>query len=149
VYDSKEQNLKPMNQNEPLTKAFVAVATKTILLSWGMVFVFVVLNSFGALAIKNEIIKIGNLKPQSISAYFYLLFISWRTWLGLFSIAVGTCAWMLSLAQLEMSKAYPVAIGLNLLIIVGVSLLCFNEPMTFFKMLGIFFIAIGVLFIVQ
>lgn len=140
-----------MYNNNPLVKSLF-IAGKLLFLNWIMVCAFAVLNSLGCLMIKSEIHKISHLHlatPKSIISYFLTLFSSWKTWLGFTSIGLGTGAWMISLAHIELSKAYPVAIGLNLLIIVSISLIRFHEPLTFCKMLGIFFIFIGIFFVVR
>lgn len=134
-------------QNE-LSKSLPAF--KTLILGWGMVFFFVVFNSFGAFTIKNQIQKVGPWNfssPQLIFSFFVKLFSFWQTWVGLASISVATLAWILALAHLEMSKAYPVAIGVNLLVLVSISLFYFHEPLTFSKMLGIFFMFTGIIFL--
>lgn len=128
----------------------VITTVKSLILGWGMVLMYVVFNSFGTLTFKTEIQKLGAWHfstPQSVFSYFFTLFCSWQTWVGLVSITIATGAWIIALAHLELSKAYPVAIGFNLLVIVGVSLLHFHEPLTFSKMLGTFFIFTGVIFL--
>ncbi len=123
-------------------------AAKTLILGWGMVLFFVVFNSLGAFIIKNQVQKLGSWNfssPQSIFSFFITLFSSWQTWVGLVSISVATGAWILALAHLEISKAYPVAIGVNLLVLVTLSLFYFHEPLTFSKILGIFLIFTGVI----
>lgn len=140
----------PMTPEENVVKTVAITTLKTFALGWGMVISYVVFNSFGALTFKTQVQKLGSWhfsNIQSVFSFFLTLFSSWGTWVGLTSITIATGAWILALAHLELSKAYPVAIGVNLLIVVGMSLLHFQEPLTFSKMLGTFFIFTGVIFL--
>ena len=123
-------------------------ALKAFILGWGMVILFVIFNSLGSLMLKAQIQKVGawNFSTvRSYFAYFATLFSQFQTWLGLGSICVAMGAWMLALGHLELSKAYPVAIGLNLLIVVGLGMLYFDEPLTLSKIMGAFLILSGVI----
>lgn len=134
-----------MNQEENLL-----AAAKSLLLGWGMVLTYVLFNSFGTFFFKTEVQKLGAWPFstfQSVFSYFLALFSTWKTWVGLASISIATGAWIMALSHLELSKTYPVAIGLNLLIIVGISAIYFQEPITFSKVLGTFLIFSGTLFL--
>ena len=117
---------------------------KPFLLGWGMILVYVILNSFGTFQFKTQIQKLGSF---SLFSYFFSLFSSYQTWIGLISISIATGAWILALAHLELSKAYPVAIGFNLLVIVSISSVSFHEPITFSKCIGTVLIFIGAIFV--
>lgn len=130
------------------SKAFLLKSMKALALGWGMIFFYVLFNSFGSLMLKVEVQKLGNWNFSSIQSgvsFFAALFSSWRAWLSLISISIATCAWIVALANLDLSKAYPVAIGFNLLIVVGMALFYFREPLTISKIAGTFFIFSGVL----
>jgi len=126
---------------------FLKPASLPFVLGWGMVFLYVALNSYGALALKDQIQKLGQWQftgLRSYCSYFFALFSSWRTWVSVGAICAATGAWIIALAHLELSKAYPVAIGLNLLIVVGLSLLAYQEPFTVSKVAGVVLIIAGV-----
>jgi multidrug transporter EmrE-like cation transporter len=121
---------------------------KAFVLGWGMVFLYVVFNSYGALTLKTQVQKLGVWNfttARSYFSYFFALFSRLQTWLGLGAICIATGAWVVALAHLELSRAYPVAVGLNLLIIVGLALLYFHEPLTLPKILGLSLIIGGVI----
>ena len=67
--------------------------------------------------------------------------------MGLISISTATAAWIIALSHLELSKAYPVAIGLNLLIVISASLVFFHEPLTVYTWIGTILIFSGVMFL--
>lgn len=112
---------------------------KSALLGWGMILFFVVFNSFGTWVLKTQIQKIR----YGSSSFFLSLFSFWQSWIGLASISLAMGAWMIALSHLELSRAYPAAIGLNLIVIVTLSLFHFHEPITFPKILGILFLLFG------
>ena len=124
-----------------------ALIIKSFILGWGMVLCYTIFNSYGALVLKNQVQKLGTWNfttAMSYFSYFRSLFSSFQTWLGLGAIGVATGAWIIALANLELSRAYPIAIGLNLLIIVGSSFIHFHEPLTLSKIIGIGLILCGV-----
>ena len=123
-------------------------AMKAFMLGWGMVVLYVVLNSFGSLTLKNQVQEIGQWSfttTRSYFAYFIALFSSWKTWISIGAITAATGAWIVALANLELSRAYPVAIGLNLLIVVTLSFFVFHEPISISKILGAVLILSGVI----
>lgn len=124
----------------------LSLTLKSFLLGWGMVLVYVILNSYGALILKSQIQKLGEwnfVTARSYAAYFLALLTSWRAWLGLGALFVSTGTWIVALANLELSKAYPVAIALNLLVIVGLSIVYNQESLTYSKILGVVLITTG------
>lgn len=139
-----------MNPQENISKTVIINTLKSFVLGWGMVLTYVLFNAFGTVTFKMEIQKLGIWSfssPQSVISYFLALFSSWQTWVGLVSISIATGAWIIALAHLELSRAYPVAIGINLLILVGISVIHFQEPMTFSKILGALLIFSGTVFL--
>lgn len=139
-----------MSPQENISRPIIINTLKSFVLGWGMVFTYILFNSFGTITFKMEIQKLGTWpfsSLQSVISYFLALFSSWQTWVGLVSISIATGAWIIALAHLELSKAYPVAIGVNLLILVGISVIHFQEPITFSKILGTLLIFSGTIFL--
>jgi len=113
---------------------------RDLLLSWGMVVVYVMLNSFGALSIKRTIHQIGvtdNLSSDDVMHLVALAFGSPLLLLGLFSIGVSACAWIVALSRMELSTAYPVAVSLNCLVVILGGLLTYGESISLNKCAGI------------
>ncbi len=124
--------------------------TANSILSWGMVFCYVILNSLGAILIKHRINQLGIVNFDSFGTvvrYFFNLMTSCEVIFGFIAIFVGAITWMIALSRLELSIAYPLAIGSNFLIIVATSVILFAEPMTAYKIYGIVLILIGIYFI--
>jgi multidrug transporter EmrE-like cation transporter len=109
-------------------------------LSWGMVGAYVILNSFGALAIKRTVHQIGAADPTSMKATVTFLtaaFLSPLTLSGLFAIGLSACAWIVALSRMELSVAYPIAVALNCLIVVSAGFATYGEALNTSKLAGI------------
>ena len=133
-----------------MKETLVAISGKAFMLGWGMVLIYVLLNSCGGLLIKMKVQGVGpcdTSAPKSILVYFIKILSQFKSWIGLCSVSLATCAWILALSQLELSKAYPVAIGLNLIVIVAVSIVQFQEVLNFSKIAGIILMFLGTLFL--
>lgn len=115
-----------------------------------MVLGYVILNSFGALAIKSSLNKLGEIKLESIKSitfYFIELFKSPLGIIGFSAIFLSAFTWMAALSRMEISIAYPAAVALNFMIVVILGLILFGEILTLPKILGIILILIGVYFL--
>jgi len=118
------------------------------LLSWGMVFAYVIFNSFGALIIKHEINKFGEVQFHSfrlIVGYFFALLKSPLILCGILSIFLSAFVWMMALSRLQISLAYPVAVGLNFGIVVTAGLILLREPLSLEKIIGITLIFVSII----
>jgi multidrug transporter EmrE-like cation transporter len=105
-----------------------------------MVGAYVVLNSFGALAIKHTVHRIGMADATSMKAMVSFLtatFLSPLVLLGLFAIGLSACAWIVALSRMALSVAYPVAVALNCLIVVSTGLGVYGELLNWSKLTGI------------
>ena len=119
------------------------------MVNWLMVLGYVILNSFGALAIKSTLNKLGGIKLISIKSiffYFVELFKSPLAIIGFFAILLSAFTWMAALSRMEISIAYPAAVALNFMLVVIIGLLLFGEIFTLTKMFGIILVFIGVFF---
>lgn len=120
------------------------------LLSWGMVLAYIVFNSVGALIIKYKINEMGTIQFSSsrfVIKYFYELIKSPLIICGIFSIFISAFVWMVALSRLQISIAYPVAVGLNFIVVVTVALIFFKEHLSVEKIIGIVLIFISVFLI--
>lgn len=126
------------------------MSTSKFLLSWGMVLAYIVFNSFGALIIKYKINEMGTIQLSSfrfVIKYFYELIKSPLIICGIFSIFISAFVWMMALSRLQISLAYPVAVGLNFIVVVTVALIFFKEHISAEKIIGIVLIFISVFLI--
>ena len=126
------------------------MSTSKFLLSWGMVLAYILFNSFGALIIKYKINEMGTIQFSSyrfVIKYFYELIKSPLIICGIFSIFISAFVWMVALSRLQISIAYPVAVGLNFIVVVTVALIFFKEHLSVEKIIGIVLIFISVFLI--
>ena len=121
-----------------------------VAMTWGMVLAYVVFNASGALAIKYKLSQVGPFHFESWSQtfrYFGTLFASPWVLGGFFCLFASAMAWIIALSRLELSVAYPVAIGLNFLVIITVGLTFYQERLDLEKAIGLLLL-IGSLFFV-
>jgi len=112
-----------------------------------MVIGYVVLNSFGALIIKYKINALGEIQLGSLKSvinYFIELLKSPLIICGILSIFISAFVWMAALSRLQISLAYPVAVGLNFFIVVTAALIFLKEQLSVEKVIGIVLIFISI-----
>ena len=59
---------------------------------------------------------------------------------------LGGISWMLAMTKFETSYAYPF-ISLNFILVLGLSVLLFNESFSTMKLIGTLFIIVGIAFL--
>jgi multidrug transporter EmrE-like cation transporter len=117
---------------------------------WLMVLGYVIFNSIGALSVKYAIGRAGKIPLDSMGSavsYFLKLLMSPVLDLGIVSIAVSIIMWIMALSNLQISQAYPVAVGLNFLVVLIMALIFLNEKMTLGKAIGVLLLLISVFLI--
>ncbi len=110
----------------------------------------VFLNAFAQLFLKKGMISIGhfdftleNAIPIGFQAATNLMI-----FLGLSCYVVSVVVWMLVLSRVEVSYAYPfLSVGYIVTTIIGYSY--FNENITMYRLIGVAFICIGVIFVAK
>lgn len=116
------------------------MSSRDFILSWGMVLGYVLLNAYGALIIKYKINQLGVVSLDTFAqmlSYFVRLFTSPLIITGLLAIFASSIAWMVALSRLDLSIAYPVAVGLNFVVVISIAFLSFREPVNGVKLLAI------------
>ena len=122
------------------------MAARELALSWALVGAYVLLNSLGALAIKHAIHRAGTPGAGSIDAaagFLASMLLSPLVLAGLVAIGLSACAWILALARMELSIAYPVAVALNCLIVVSAGVAVYGETLNASKLAGIGLLFLG------
>lgn len=112
---------------------------KEFLLSWGMLFIGVLLNVFGIYIIKLKINTLGNIQLESIGAmigYFLTLIKMPLVIVGAISVLAAPLPYAIALSRLELSIAYPASVALNCLIILPLTIIFLGEDLTFTKAIG-------------
>jgi len=108
----------------------------------------VILNSLGAVAIKSVVHRNGAIDPGSargLVGFVTNTLMAPLVLVGLFSIGLSACAWIIALSRMQLSIAYPVAVALNCLIVVSVGLAVFGEAPSWNKFAGIGLLLVSLL----
>lgn len=106
-----------------------------------LIFFNVLFNAIGALAIKYQVNKLGEINLSSLRAsgtYFLKLLSSIVVLTGLVAVVIAAGLWMLALSRLNLSIAYPIATGLNFIVVVSAAILFFKESLAPKKVLALF-----------
>ena len=125
---------------------------KRILLTWGMVIGYVILNAYGALMLKYKINQIGEIPFTSVQntfRYFFTLFKSPLVITAVIAIFASAFVWMAALSRMEITVAYPSAVGLNFFIIILLGIFLFDESFSIYKLMGIIFVFLSILFLAK
>lgn len=114
-----------------------------------LILVSVALGVLGQVSLKQGLTSSGRLELKDLISYRLLSLVKEKfVVLGIVLYISATAIWLVVLSQEEISFAYPlVALGYILVAILGK--LVFNENLTFFRIIGILLIILGVYFIVS
>jgi len=110
------------------------------------IFLTILFTVYGQLILKHRISDITNM-PSGISLMIFfikLIFIDKFVFSGLISAFFASIFWMATLSKFEINYAYPF-MALNFLLIFLFSMLFFHESINIYKIIGLFFIIIGVI----
>jgi multidrug transporter EmrE-like cation transporter len=69
--------------------------------------------------------------------------------IGLLFFALAFIGYSFVLSRLQLSIAYPIMTGAGFLVVSIFSLVLFNEPFNIFKVLGMVFIFVGIIFLAR
>lgn len=124
----------------------------SFLMSWGMVFLYVVLNATGALAIKHKLNQLGAMPHDGIAIavkYLATAFLAPQVILGFVAIFGSAVTWIIALSRLDLASAYPLAVGFNFVLVLSMSVLFLGESMSVVRLLGICLMIASVYLLVQ
>jgi multidrug transporter EmrE-like cation transporter len=118
------------------------------IIDWMMILGYVLLNSFGALAIKSGLSRLGPVRLNSASSiliYFKELSKMPFAIMGLLSIVFSAFLWMTALSRIEISIAYPTATALNLFVVLIIGISFLGESINIHKIFGILLLIISLI----
>jgi len=116
------------------------------LLGYGFVFLMVLLGVYGQLMLKYRILLAGALPEGWFPKFIFVLRLFGDPWiLSAFASAfLGSLCWMAAMTKLPLSTAYPFT-SLTFVLILIFSALFFQEPIGFYKLLGVALIIGGII----
>jgi drug/metabolite transporter (DMT)-like permease len=101
---------------------------------------------YGQIVLKWRVAKVGALPAVFSHKIFFLLSMIWDPWV-LSSIVAGFFAflcWMAAITEFELSYAYPF-MSLSFLLVLALSAILFQEPLTVSKVVGVGLIVAGII----
>jgi multidrug transporter EmrE-like cation transporter len=114
-------------------------------MGWIFIATTVVGTVYGQLVLKWQVDRAGAFPQETGDRISFLLTLLVNPWVitVFLAAAIAALAWMAALTQFELSRAYPY-VGLTFVTTLIGSALLFDEPLTFFKVLGTLMVVAGV-----
>jgi len=124
--------------------------TKNFFLSWGLIILSALFDSYAAFVVKWKFNQLGPMDLSSFgSVWAYLAkFVQsplLMTAVVTFCLAPGL--WFLALNRIELSVGYPTLVGFHLVFILIFGLFLLGEPLTMRKATGLFLILVSLYFL--
>lgn len=120
---------------------------KELILSWGVLILSIFFNVYGVFVIKLKINKLGPIPLDTVSMglnYFFVLLKSPLVVSGVILFFIAPFLFAVALSRMEIAVAYPAQVGLNFLFLILLAVIFLGEEFTFYKILGIIFVLVGV-----
>jgi drug/metabolite transporter (DMT)-like permease len=101
---------------------------------------------YGQVVLKWRVAKVGALPAVFSDKIFFLLSVIWDPWVlsGLVAGFFAFLCWMAALTEFELSYAYPF-MSLSFLLVLVLSAILFQEPLTVSKVVGVGLIVAGII----
>ncbi len=109
----------------------------------------VIFTIYGQLILKWRIDKYSSLPDDFLKKMTFLIKLLLDPYIfsGFISAFIASLFWMAAVAEIDLSKAYPLIVS-GLVLLTSISAIVFlNENINFYKLLGIVLILIGVVFV--
>ena len=109
------------------------------------ILITIVLTVYGQLIVKWQVDLAGDFPASNHDKIVFLGNLLINPWIvsGMVAALLAGVAYMAALTQLELSQAYPF-MGLSFVLVLILSAVCFQEPMTWAKAIGVFLIVGGI-----
>lgn len=105
----------------------------------------IIFTVYGQIALKWQVGKLDpsqNMLSDKYVYYFVLLKNPW-IWSSFLAAFLASLVWMAAVSKFDLSYAYPF-MSVSFALVLFFSAVLFNEPVNLYKVLGIFFIILGV-----
>jgi drug/metabolite transporter (DMT)-like permease len=101
---------------------------------------------YGQIVLKWRVAKAGALPAAFSQTIFFLVSIIWDPWVlsGIVAGFLAFLCWMAALTKFELSYAYPF-MSLSFLLVLVLSAILFQEPLTVSKVVGVGLIVAGII----
>jgi multidrug transporter EmrE-like cation transporter len=111
-----------------------------------LIFITIVFTVYGQLIIKWQVMRAGEFPTEAADSILFLLHLIINPWVisGLMAAFLAALSWMAAMTRLELSYAYPF-MSLNFVLVLVLSGMLFQEPITLPKVIGMALIVLGIL----
>ena len=122
---------------------------KGFMLSWGMVFLSALFDSYAAYIVKTQFNKLGKMDFSSWKGFYDYMIVFFKNPIMLTALVTFVAApamWFVALNKLDLSVAYPVLVGFHLLFVLFFGVLFLDEGMTTNKAIGSLLVLVSLYF---
>jgi len=114
------------------------------------VFLTIVFSLYSQLVIKWQVNNAGELPLDSFGQLKFLFFLLLNPWVisAILATLGGGLSWMLAMSKFDLSYAYPF-LSLIYVFMMVASVVFLNESLTMNKIIGVFFIMIGIIILAK
>jgi multidrug transporter EmrE-like cation transporter len=117
--------------------------------NWALVFASALFDSFAAFIVKSRFQKLGPINFSSATDLFNSI---WSIFKDPIMVVAAFCfvsapaLWFFALNRLDLSVAYPVLVGLHLIMVIVVGAVFLNEPISLNKAIGTGLVLLSLVF---
>lgn len=118
-------------------------------ISWGLVFLSALFDSYAAFIVKTQFNKLGKINFSSINAIVDYMWVFIKNPILLTAIATFVAApamWFIALNRLDLSVAYPVLVGFHLIFVLFFGVFFIGEGMSINKLIGCLLVLLSLYF---
>lgn len=119
---------------------------KTFLLSWGLIILAALFDSYASLIVKSRFNQLGQINFNSFKSILNYIFEFLKNPILLTAIIAFVSApvlWFFALNKINLSVGYPVLVGFHLIFIFFFSIFILGESMSLQKLLGILLVFVS------
>lgn len=112
---------------------------KHFFLSWGLIILSALFDSYAAYIVKKEFNSLGEFDFSSLKAFFnYILKFMQSPWLvsALIAFILAPALWFVALNKIELTIGYPLLVGFHLIFILLFGFYLLDESMSIYKVIG-------------
>jgi multidrug transporter EmrE-like cation transporter len=112
---------------------------KVFLMSYGLIFLSALFDSYAAFIVKTKFNELGHFDFTSFRSFFGYIFNLLKSPLLVSAVIAFVAApgmWFLALNRMDLSVGYPILVGFHLLFVFIFGIFFLNEGLTMNKMIG-------------
>lgn len=114
-------------------------------MSYVYIFLTIIFTVYGQIVIKWQVLKVNEVPSEPLQKIAFLCQLLMNPWIitGFMAAFLAAIAWMLAIAKLPLSYAYPF-VSLSFVFVSGLSALFFKETLSIYTIMGLALIVLGI-----